>query len=1391
MSAEDAIDEAGGDPSPRKRAWGRYIVTRGVALVLALAILGLVVLDTSIGHRFIADQVARLEPENGLRIRIGRIEGSVYSQASLRDVSLSDPDGVFLTVPETELDWRPFHWFFSGLDIRDLTAKRGMLLRLPDLNPSDPDKPLLPDYDIRVDRLRLLSFTVAEGVAGAKRKVELTARANKRPGRALLKLDGKLGGTDRLHVLLDSQPRQDRFDLDVDYRAPAGGLLAGLAGSRRDMAVRVAGKGTWTAWDGTLKAEHDKQSLASLALKNRKGHYGLNGTLHPARLVQGKLADLLGQTVSLTADATLADSVLDGTLAMKGRAVTFDARGAADLSRNETQGLVLRFVLTQPDALGGNIRAEGAKLTVRFDGPFRNLDVPHDLQIARLDAGAGFVRLQQTGVLHYDGKRWTLPLNLTVAQVETGSGTADPLLAKGKATGELVLDGGQLRSDDLRLSFPGLTSRLSLRGDTRAGGYALGGPVTVRGLTFTDLGTFDGDAKLLAKFAQGSGWLVKANFAGHMPQVANTTLASVTGGNIRFRGGIGLGSGRETTFDALALEAAKLELHLDGSSADGTMHLAGQGQHADYGAFTVDADLLGDGPHAELVFASPLPAAGLKQVRVALAPIEDGFGIDTSGQSLLGPFDGSLALHSRKGEPTRLAVRRMEVSQSTISGGLILGEGGASGKLAVAGGGMDGALALEPRGGGQGFDLALDGKNARFAGSTPMLVRTAHVEARGVLGGDRAEAKGSLFAQGISHGQLFIGRVAARGDVADGKGTFNASVAGRRGGRFGLQMLGTVSPGQMTLAAQGEFADRRIAMPRRAILTKADGAWRLAPVQVSYGDGIAIAEGRFGGGGMDLDLKLADMSLSLFDIALTDLSLGGKVSGLVEFHATDGAPSTGKAQVKVEGLTRSGLVLSSRPVDLYLVADLSPEILQTRAAIREGGERRGRLQARISALPRFGSFVERLSAGSLFGQLRYAGPADSVWRLAAIDGFDLTGPVDLAADVTGTIADPRVRGSLASDGLRFRSSITGTDISKISARGSFAGSRLNLTRFEGEARNGGGITGSGMIDLADLDKHGPQMDLRLSAAGALVLDRKDMSAKVTGPMRIVSDGNGGTIAGRLTVDEANWRLGSASVVAELPDIATREANLPADVAPRTTRIKPWRYLIDAKGNNRLYVRGMGLDSEWSADIALRGTTRDPRIGGQAQMVRGTYEFAGSRFDLTHGRIAFDADAPPDPQLDIQAESDVDNLSVRVTVKGSASQPEIAFNSTPALPEEELLARLLFGGSVSDLSPTDALQLGSALASLRGGGGLDPINRLRKAIGLDRLRIVSADPTQGQGTAISAGKYINRKLYAEIVTDGRGYSATQLEFRVTGWLSLLGSVSTLGRESVQAKISRDY
>ena len=796
------------------------------------------------------------------------------------------------------------------------------------------------------------------------------------------------------------------------------------------------------------------------------------------------------------------------------------------------------------------------------------------------------------------------------------------------------------------------------------------------------------------------------------------------------------------------------------------------------------------------MFANPYPPAGLRDVRIALAPTPDGFRIETAGQSTLGPFDGLIDLTMPEGGPTRIGVERLDVWRTSVTGTLTLGADAIAGALTLAGGGLDGTVTLAPRGGGQGFDVALTANDASFGGATPLAIRQATINASGAIGTDNWTVTGSAQGGGLSYGSLFVGRFAGRAEVTNGRGTVQASLTGRRASRFALQLAADIAPERIAVAGRGDYGGRAITMPRRAVLLKTpDGGWALQRTQIGFGGGFMLAEGRFGGEEpMQGRLSLSRMPLSLVDAAGADLGLGGTVSGIVDLGAGPNGVPTGEARVLVDDLTRSGLVLTSRPIDLALVARLSPSVLQARAVMKDNGETEGRLQASISGLPASGALGDRLYAGDLFAQLRYDGPADALWRLSALDLIDLAGTVQVAADISGSLGDPQVRGSLAGDSLRVQSALTGTDIRNVRARGRFSGSRLQLASFAGTAPNGGALSGSGYVDLSGMTGgRGPRMDIRLAARDAEILDLSNMGATVTGPLRIVSDGVGGTIAGRLRVSEARWQLGVAAESQQLPNIRTREINLPPDVRIATAPGAPWRYLIDATAPGGVEVDGMGLDSEWSADIRLRGTTENPRINGEARVIprQGFYSFAGARFEITRGAILFSGETPPDPRLDIRAETDVEGLNVVVTVTGNSSRPEIAFSSIPALPEEELLARMLFGDGVSSLSATDALQLGAAVASLRGGGGMDPINRLRTSIGLDRLRIVPADPALDRRTAIALGKNFGRRFYGELITDGQGYSATEVEFRVTSWLSLLASVSTIGRQSVRAEYRRDY
>ena len=1493
----------------RKRSWPARLARWFLGLVgvlLALVLAAYLILNSPIGQRFVADQIADVAPASGLRFEVGRIEGDLFGNTTLRDVKVLDPDGVWLTIPEVELDWRPLRWFTRGLDVRELVVRRGTMLRTPNLLPGDPDAPVLPDFDISVDRLAIEDLTVAKGIIGNEaRLVNFLANAEISGGQAVVKARGELGDRDTLFALLDARPDDDVFDLKLDYRAPAGGVLATLAGQDEDMRAFVSGDGNWERWNGIAKATRGNDNLALLKLTATDGRYTALGKLFPQDLLTGLPAELAGQEVALKAEGDILDRSFDGSVRAVSPAIAFSGAGGIDLAENRVNALRFNARTRRAIAAEG-LEASGLSIVGNANGAFRDLTVRHNLSAERLAQGdlavtqlrqAGVARLEgnrwtvpldlaaaslvqgttraenirqqgtavwdgetltlpldlrvenvvsgttrlagltqrgtltyrngqatvplglsldraqsgdivatdirQSGTARWDGQRLVLPLDLAVGRLVTGNPQFDPRLVDGRARGTVTLAGDTITSDALFVAFPGLNADLSVRGDLGTGAIALAGPVEARGLVLEDLGTVDANARIVFARANGVPWSLRANVAGRMQNVQNATLAAQVGNDIQLRGDVRLGQNQPIYFNDAQVRAAKLNLDVSGQRrADGTIVLTGGGRHVQYGRFTVDADVGRDGPRAALVFENPLPSAGLENVRVALEPIPDGFRIDTEGQSLLGPFEGVVNLYAPAGGPTRVVISEMNVWRTSITGAVTLGGDAVVGDLAFAGGGLDGTVRLLPRGGGQGFDVDLVADDARFAGETPLIIRQGVLRAQGTLADGNQTITGSLRAQGIQRGQLFIGRASAQADVVNGSGNFSGRIAGSRGSRFNLQFVGDMDAGsetrpqQVRVAARGDYAGRALSMPRRAVLTKLDaGGWRLSPTQLDFAGGTMIADGSFGGPtAPDLNVQLDAMPLSLTDIVGLDLGLGGTISGRVDYRPAPSGLPVADMTVKVKGLTRSGLVLSSRPIDVEMVAALTETNFDARAVIDEGGQQRGRLQARIGNLPSSGSLGERLYAGDLLAQLRFRGPAEALWRLAAIEAFDLNGTVGVAADITGSLRQPRVNGSVTADDARLVSSLTGTDVRGITMRGNFVGSRLRLLRFAGTTPNGGQVSGSGTVDLSNLGAgRGPSIDLRAAARNARLVNRQDLTAVVTGPLRIVSSGVGGTIAGRVRIDQASWKLGGAAATERLPRIRTREINLPFDVRPAAQRSAPWRFLIDAAGESRIDVDGLGLDSEWGANIRIRGNTDEMRIGGRADQVRGSYSFAGTRFELERGVIRFDEDAPINPRLDILASTQDNGITVDVAVTGTAQQPDIRFESNPALPQEEILARLLFGDSITDLSATDALQLGAAVASLQGGGGggLDPINQLRTSLGLDRLRIVSADPALGRGTGVAVGKNLGRRFYVEMITDGRGYTATEVEFQVTSWLALLASISSVGRNSIVAEYRRDY
>jgi translocation and assembly module TamB len=1364
-----------------------FCIVAGLFL-LALAALGL--MDTGMGHRFLTDSISAMKPSNGLRYSIGRIEGSIYGRATLIDVRVRDPKGLVFAAPRAELDWSPFHWLDNKLDIASLHVASATLARLPEIKPSGRKGPILPSFDIRIGSLAIDRLVVAPAVTGVERIGRLRARADIHRGRALIDLAASVAGSDELRVHLDAEPDRDRLEATAHLRGTAHGVLAKLSGFARPIAVDIAGKGTWAAWHGSAVADIGSVRLADLALTNQAGRYTLSGMLDPAPLAHGKLQRLTTPRVAVHGGGTLVDRQLKGTLSLRSGSLSVDGDGTLDLAESAYRGVRLHAILFHPPALFPNMTGRNIELRALLDGTFATAAFDYRLTAQRFAFDdTGFEDFRAAGRGHFSRAPVLVPIRATAARVTGVGDVAGGILRNLTIEGVLRITPKLVLGDDLKLTSDKLNGRINLLLDLSDGRYDIGINGGLGRYRIPGLGVVDVQTTLKAVPGPGGhGTRVVGQGVAQMVTLENAFFRSLGGGLPRVVTGLERTPDGILHLNNLVLTAPQIRITGNGiRRRDGTFHFEGVGQQTTYGPLTLKLDGKIDHPTLDLVFKRPNETLGLSDVVAHLDPTDAGFVFTARGGSRLGPFTGNGAILLPKGGDGTIAIADLAVSGTHLKGPLQIVTGGFDGRLAVAGGGLSGELLFRPVGDNQRIEAHLDATAAKLAGA--FVLRRGHVDMVTLLDPAGTAIEANVTGAGLRRGSLIIGRFAARASLRGGTGTITASIAGSQGRAFDIQAVAQVTPDRYAVSAQGTLDRRPLKLVTPAVFTRDGDGWQLASTDLVFSGGDAKVSGRFTGRSSAIDATVARMPLSILDIGYPGLGLGGNASGTLSYAQGGGAAPTGKIDMTVRGLTRSGLILSSRPVDVGISGILSSDRIAARAIAATGGKTVGRAQMLLT-LPGGGDLAERVQNAGVFAQLRYDGPADTVWRLTGVELFDLTGPVAIGADVGGTIANPQIKGVVQANGAKIESTSTGTVLTNVQATGRFGGSRLTLDRFAADAGKGGHVTGTGAFDFAA--KNGLGLDLKVQADHAVMIARDDIGATVTGPLRFQSDGSGGTISGDLRLDKSRYRLGQASAASAVPQLNIREINLPDGGEDDETPRVPWTLAIHAHAPNQVLVTGLGLRSEWSADLQIGGAPDNPAITGRADLVRGNYDFAGRTFALDRGKILFAGEVPANPALDIVANANTTGLNASINVTGPALKPEITFSSVPALPQDELLSRLLFGTSITNLSAPEALQLASAVAALQNGkGGLDPINAVRRVAGLDRLRIVSADPTTGQGTSVAAGKYITRRFYAEIVTDGAGYSATQVEFQVTRWLSVLSSISTLGRQSANLRVSKDY
>ena len=201
-------------------------------------------------------------------------------------------------------------------------------------------------------------------------------------------------------------------------------------------------------------------------------------------------------------------------------------------------------------------------------------------------------------------------------------------------------------------------------------------------------------------------------------------------------------------------------------------------------------------------------------------------------------------------------------------------------------------------------------------------------------------------------------------------------------------------------------------------------------------------------------------------------------------------------------------------------------------------------------------------------------------------------------------------------------------------------------------------------------------------------------------------------------------------------------------------------------------------------LTVHGSSTKPQVGGGLDMRSGSVSVAGTTLSFTRGRVGFDGTGVSgkiDPTLDFLATSTTTGVTAMLAITGYVSKPKITLSSEPELPQDEVLSYLLFKQSAKSLGPFQIAEIAAGLVQLTGAGGsggFNPLDTVRKGLGLDRLTLGSSTTTGTTAAAnttnptVEGGKYVANGVYvgAKQGTTGNQTQAT-VQIDITKGLKL--------------------
>ena len=571
-------------------------------------------------------------------------------------------------------------------------------------------------------------------------------------------------------------------------------------------------------------------------------------------------------------------------------------------------------------------------------------------------------------------------------------------------------------------------------------------------------------------------------------------------------------------------------------------------------------------------------------------------------------------------------------------------------------------------------------------------------------------------------------------------------------------------------------------------ITYNDGAATIEPMELQLGNGSLSLSGR-AGEKLDLSAELKSVPLNLANAFAPSLGLGGSLSG--KFAATGSSASPAASwTISGSGLTAAEL----RNNGLEALSLASTGTLENNT-ISQRTEVSGQNGLNLSASGTVGLNQPNALNLTVDGTV----PTAALRRPLLEAGLRAEGTIALNGSVGGTAKAPSYQITATPTGLKITSLSTGLTVQNVSGTATVSQDQLSLTGIAGELATGGSLSASGTIGM----KNGFPADLTIKLDEGRYIDpglvtaEVDADLKVAGPL--ASNSASALISGEVLINKADVSI-PEYLPGAIPPVDVRHVNAPPAVREQVAKLgggaeksesqqrsMPPRLDIRLSAPGRIFIRGRGLDAELQGELKIVGTTASPRAIGAFNLKRGQLDILTRRLLFSRGTATFQGSLTP--VLDFAASTSVSDTTITVTVSGRADDPQIEFTSSPELPQDEVLALLLFGKSVGNLSPTQVARLAAAIATLTGGSDNGPLAQIRKSLGLDTIDI----NTDGDdGPSVGVGKYINDNIYVGVEQGTKADSSrVQVDIDLDRGLKVRGEVGADGSSKAGIFFEREY